>query len=44
MPTEELGRFEMLASSDWLQAVDHWRAKQDDIPSRDKGYSSLGWV
>ena len=34
MATEELERFEMLATPDWLQAVDHWRAKQEDIPSR----------
>ena len=41
MATEELERFEMLASSDWLQAVDHWRAKQDGIPSRDEAIRRL---
>lgn len=41
MSTEELERFEMLAPSDWLQAVDHWRAKQDDVPSRDEAIRHL---
>ncbi len=41
MSTEELESFEMLAPPEWLQAVDHWRAKQDDIPSRDEAIRRL---
>ena len=41
MPTEELEQFEMLAAPDWLRAVDHWRAKQDDLPSRGEAIRRL---
>jgi hypothetical protein len=41
LPEEELVRFEMLAPPGWLQAVDHWRAKQCDIPSRDEAIRRL---
>jgi hypothetical protein len=41
MPEQELESFQMLASHDWLRAVDHWRAKQDDIPSRNEAILHL---
>ncbi|MEP6982250.1 MAG: hypothetical protein ABI853_01220 [Sphingomicrobium sp.] len=41
MPTEEVDRFEMVAPGRWLKAVVHWRAKQDDIPSRDEAIRGL---
>jgi hypothetical protein len=41
MPTEKPVRFEMVVSPRWLQAVDHWRAKQDDIPSREQAIRRL---
>lgn len=31
---EPMKRFEMLAPPDWIAAVDDWRRKQSDIPSR----------
>jgi len=27
-------RFEMRATDSWIEAVDHWRRQQPDIPSR----------
>ena len=41
MPTEKPVRFEMVAPARWLKAVDHWRAKQDDIPSREEAIRQL---
>jgi hypothetical protein len=34
METSKLKRFEMLASEDWFEAVDGWRARQRGLPSR----------
>jgi hypothetical protein len=41
LPKEELVSFEMIVPSGWLQAVDHWRAKQSDIPSRNEAIRRL---
>jgi hypothetical protein len=41
MPTEELEQLEVRVPRLWLEAVDHWRAKQDDIPSRDEAIRRL---
>jgi len=30
----KMTRFEMLAPAEWLKALDDWRRKQDDLPSR----------
>lgn len=34
MTDEKMKRFEMLAPAAWLTAVDDWRRKQPDIPTR----------
>jgi hypothetical protein len=34
-------RFEMRASAEWLEAVDGWRRKQADIPSRGEAIRRL---
>lgn len=31
---EKTERFEMRAAPSWLRALDDWRRKQDDLPSR----------
>jgi metal-responsive CopG/Arc/MetJ family transcriptional regulator len=41
MATKELQRIEVLVPAHWLDAVDHWRAKQQDIPSRDEAICRL---
>jgi hypothetical protein len=41
MATEELEQVEVRVSRLWLEAVDHWRAKQDGIPSRDEAIRRL---
>jgi metal-responsive CopG/Arc/MetJ family transcriptional regulator len=37
----ELEHVEVSVPSQWLEAVDHWRAKQDGIPSRDEAIRRL---
>lgn len=34
MADEKLKRFEMLAPTEWYDAIDTWRAQQKPIPSR----------
>jgi hypothetical protein len=41
MNSEHIECFEMHAPVGWLQAVDHWRAKQDVIPSREEAIRRL---
>jgi hypothetical protein len=41
VPGKELVSFEILAPPGWLEAVDHWRAKQDLIPSRNEAILHL---
>jgi hypothetical protein len=41
MGTDELERIQVLVPPHWLKAVDHWRAKQHDIPSRDEAICRL---
>jgi hypothetical protein len=41
VPEEELVSFEVLTPSGWLEAVDHWRAKQHFIPSRNEAILHL---
>ena len=41
MAKDELERFEMLAPSHWLQAIDDWRVKQPGVPSRSEAICRL---
>jgi metal-responsive CopG/Arc/MetJ family transcriptional regulator len=41
MASEALERIEVRVPALWLGAVDHWRAKQDGIPSRDEAIRLL---
>jgi metal-responsive CopG/Arc/MetJ family transcriptional regulator len=41
MASEELERVNLQVPQAWLEAVDHWRAQQDGIPSRDEAIRRL---
>jgi hypothetical protein len=41
MAAEELEHVRLRVPSLWLEAIDHWRAKQDGIPSRDEAIRIL---
>jgi metal-responsive CopG/Arc/MetJ family transcriptional regulator len=41
MDSEQLERVQIRVPSEWLEGVDHWRAKQDGVPSRDEAIRRL---
>lgn len=38
---EDQERFHMRAPSSWMRAIDAWRRKQDDLPSRSEAIRRL---
>lgn len=41
MASEQLEHVQVRGPSLWLKAVDHWRAKQHGVPSRDEAIRCL---